>query len=132
MDASYVNNVPIGLQIALLPRSPHGFGWLRPAIGVVELSQSIIQVCFKYSMCFSFSHLVVNQFMFLVMCMYACMSFSLDDIHTCIKICVAYVCLDSSGVYSLLTSNPLALIIYHVDSQLYQYVFQNICRSCYF
>ncbi|KAM3366888.1 hypothetical protein ACQJBY_015902 [Aegilops geniculata] len=31
------------LKIALLPRSPNGFGWLRPAIGVVELSQSIIQ-----------------------------------------------------------------------------------------
>lgn len=31
------------VKIALLPRSPHGFGWLRPAIGVVELSQSIIQ-----------------------------------------------------------------------------------------
>jgi translocation protein SEC63 len=46
------------VKIALLPRSPHGFGWLRPAIGVVELSQSIIQVFFKFSMCFSFSHLV--------------------------------------------------------------------------
>lgn len=31
------------VKIALLPRSPNGFGWLRPAIGVVELSQSIIQ-----------------------------------------------------------------------------------------
>uniref|UniRef100_A0A0D9ZIQ6 J domain-containing protein n=1 Tax=Oryza glumipatula TaxID=40148 RepID=A0A0D9ZIQ6_9ORYZ len=31
------------VKIALLPRSPHGFGWLRPAIGVIELSQNIIQ-----------------------------------------------------------------------------------------
>ncbi|KAM0948395.1 putative DnaJ domain, Sec63 domain, immunoglobulin E-set, C2 domain superfamily [Dioscorea sansibarensis] len=31
------------LKIAVLPRNPHGYGWLRPAIGVVELSQCIIQ-----------------------------------------------------------------------------------------
>ncbi|KAG8059150.1 hypothetical protein GUJ93_ZPchr0002g24256 [Zizania palustris] len=31
-------------EIALLPRSPHGFGWLRPAIGVIEVSQNIVQV----------------------------------------------------------------------------------------
>ncbi|OAY82230.1 DnaJ protein ERDJ2A [Ananas comosus] len=31
------------MKIALLPRNPHGHGWLRPAIGVVELSQNIIQ-----------------------------------------------------------------------------------------
>ncbi|XP_019707516.1 dnaJ protein ERDJ2 isoform X2 [Elaeis guineensis] len=31
------------MKIAVLPRSPKGYGWLRPAIGVVELSQSIIQ-----------------------------------------------------------------------------------------
>ncbi|KAL5215906.1 hypothetical protein ABZP36_007307 [Zizania latifolia] len=31
------------IKIGLLPRSPHGFGWLRPAIGVIELSQNIIQ-----------------------------------------------------------------------------------------
>ncbi|WOL04011.1 dnaJ protein ERDJ2A [Canna indica] len=31
------------LKIAVLPHSPHGHGWLRPAIGVVELSQCIIQ-----------------------------------------------------------------------------------------
>jgi len=36
----------IGLQIAVLPRNPHGFGWLRPATGVIELSQNIIQVVF--------------------------------------------------------------------------------------
>ncbi|KAG8096376.1 hypothetical protein GUJ93_ZPchr0013g35941 [Zizania palustris] len=29
-------------EIALLPRSPHGFGWLRPAIGVIEVSQNIV------------------------------------------------------------------------------------------
>lgn len=40
------SNMFVGLQIALLPRSPHGFGWLRPAIGVIELSQNIIQVYF--------------------------------------------------------------------------------------
>ncbi|CAA3032212.1 dnaJ ERDJ2A-like [Olea europaea subsp. europaea] len=29
--------------MAIIPRTPQGHGWLRPAIGVVELSQSIIQ-----------------------------------------------------------------------------------------
>lgn len=38
----------ICMQIALLPRNPHGHGWLRPAIGVVELSQNIIQVLFLF------------------------------------------------------------------------------------
>ncbi|XP_058084267.1 dnaJ protein ERDJ2-like [Magnolia sinica] len=31
------------MKMAVIPRSPQGHGWLRPAIGVVELSQSIIQ-----------------------------------------------------------------------------------------
>ncbi|KAI3746264.1 hypothetical protein L6452_08690 [Arctium lappa] len=31
------------MKMAVLQRPPHGHGWLRPAIGVVELSQSIIQ-----------------------------------------------------------------------------------------
>ncbi|XP_042481332.1 dnaJ protein ERDJ2-like [Macadamia integrifolia] len=31
------------MQMAILPRNHQGHGWLRPAIGVVELSQSIIQ-----------------------------------------------------------------------------------------
>nr|CAB3484113.1 unnamed protein product [Digitaria exilis] len=31
------------VKIAVLPRNPHGFGWLRPATGVIELSQNIIQ-----------------------------------------------------------------------------------------
>ncbi|XP_020589293.1 dnaJ protein ERDJ2 [Phalaenopsis equestris] len=31
------------VKIAVLPRNPLGHGWLRPAIGVVELSQSIVQ-----------------------------------------------------------------------------------------
>lgn len=31
------------VKIAVLPRTPLGHGWLRPAIGVVELSQSIVQ-----------------------------------------------------------------------------------------
>ncbi|KAG6535052.1 hypothetical protein ZIOFF_000006 [Zingiber officinale] len=31
------------VKIAVMPRSPHGHGWLRPAIGIVELSQCIIQ-----------------------------------------------------------------------------------------
>ncbi|XP_078447972.1 dnaJ / Sec63 Brl domains-containing protein [Wolffia australiana] len=30
-------------KISVMPRNPYGRGWLRPAIGVVELSQSIIQ-----------------------------------------------------------------------------------------
>ena len=30
--------------MAVIPRSAQGHGWLRPAIGVVELSQCIIQV----------------------------------------------------------------------------------------
>lgn len=32
------------MQMALVPRNAQGHGWLRPAIGVVELSQCIIQV----------------------------------------------------------------------------------------
>lgn len=31
------------MKMAIIPRPPHGHGWLRPAIGVVELSQSIVQ-----------------------------------------------------------------------------------------
>ncbi|KAL5676323.1 hypothetical protein ACJX0J_012454, partial [Zea mays] len=31
------------VKIAVLPRNPHGFGWLRPALSVIELSQNIIQ-----------------------------------------------------------------------------------------
>ncbi|XP_068657408.1 dnaJ protein ERDJ2A-like [Aristolochia californica] len=31
------------MKMAVIPRNPQGHGWLRPAIGVVELSQSIIQ-----------------------------------------------------------------------------------------
>ncbi|GAA0160995.1 scaffold/adaptor protein [Lithospermum erythrorhizon] len=31
------------MKMALIPRTQHGHGWLRPALGVVELSQSIIQ-----------------------------------------------------------------------------------------
>ncbi|KAA3459888.1 Chaperone DnaJ [Gossypium australe] len=31
------------LQMALIPRTAQGHGWLRPAVGVVELSQCIIQ-----------------------------------------------------------------------------------------
>ncbi|OMO68271.1 hypothetical protein COLO4_29794 [Corchorus olitorius] len=31
------------MKMALLPRTAQGHGWLRPAIGVVELSQNIIQ-----------------------------------------------------------------------------------------
>ncbi|KAI0530811.1 hypothetical protein KFK09_000359 [Dendrobium nobile] len=31
------------VKIAVLPRTPLGHGWLRPAIGVVDLSQSIVQ-----------------------------------------------------------------------------------------
>ncbi|GMI79955.1 hypothetical protein like AT1G79940 [Hibiscus trionum] len=32
------------MKMALIPRTAQGHGWLRPAIGVVELSQNIIQV----------------------------------------------------------------------------------------
>lgn len=31
------------MKMAVIPRTPQGHGWLRPAIGVVELSQCIIQ-----------------------------------------------------------------------------------------
>ncbi|KAF9597256.1 hypothetical protein IFM89_016397 [Coptis chinensis] len=31
------------MKMAVIPRTPQGHGWLRPAVGVVELSQSIIQ-----------------------------------------------------------------------------------------
>ncbi|KAK9088672.1 hypothetical protein Scep_027754 [Stephania cephalantha] len=34
----------VGKEMAIIPRPPHGHGWLRPAIGTVELSQSIIQL----------------------------------------------------------------------------------------
>ncbi|KVH94604.1 DnaJ domain-containing protein [Cynara cardunculus var. scolymus] len=37
------------MKMAVLQRPPHGHGWLRPAIGVVELSQSIIQVAVPLS-----------------------------------------------------------------------------------
>lgn len=30
--------------MAVIPRTAQGHGWLRPAVGVVELSQCIIQV----------------------------------------------------------------------------------------
>jgi hypothetical protein len=43
------------MQIAVLPRS-HGFGWLRPAVGVIELSQNIIQVCYLHVFQLSFPH----------------------------------------------------------------------------
>ncbi|GFY97804.1 DnaJ / Sec63 Brl domains-containing protein [Actinidia rufa] len=31
------------MKMAIIPHNPQGHGWLRPAIGVVELSQSIVQ-----------------------------------------------------------------------------------------
>ncbi|KAK7244947.1 hypothetical protein RIF29_39776 [Crotalaria pallida] len=31
------------MKMALIPHPPHGYGWLRPAIGVIELSQNVIQ-----------------------------------------------------------------------------------------
>ncbi|KAF9591516.1 hypothetical protein IFM89_004570 [Coptis chinensis] len=31
------------MKMAVVPRTPQGHGWLRPAIGIVELSQSVIQ-----------------------------------------------------------------------------------------
>ncbi|ERM94031.1 dnaJ protein ERDJ2A [Amborella trichopoda] len=31
------------MKMAIIPRTPEGHGWLRPAIGVLELTQSIIQ-----------------------------------------------------------------------------------------
>lgn len=33
------------MQMAVIPRTAQGHGWLRPAVGVVELSQCVIQVC---------------------------------------------------------------------------------------
>ncbi|KAK9161085.1 hypothetical protein Syun_007426 [Stephania yunnanensis] len=47
------------MKMATIPRPPHGHGWLRPAIGTVELSQSIIQRAFMTSMGF------VNEFLVL-------------------------------------------------------------------
>lgn len=41
------------MQMAIIPRPPVGHGWLRPAIGVVELSQSVVQVSFPESQYFS-------------------------------------------------------------------------------
>lgn len=31
------------MKMAIIPRPPVGYGWLRPAIGVMELSQSVVQ-----------------------------------------------------------------------------------------
>ncbi|PKA56614.1 hypothetical protein AXF42_Ash012744 [Apostasia shenzhenica] len=31
------------VKIAVMPRSPHGHGWLRPAVGILELSQCVVQ-----------------------------------------------------------------------------------------
>ncbi|KAI3797614.1 hypothetical protein L1987_32874 [Smallanthus sonchifolius] len=42
------------MKMAVLQRPPHGHGWLRPAIGVVELSKSIIQVVFTSALSFSY------------------------------------------------------------------------------
>ena len=40
----YCYNSLLPMQMAVIPRNAQGHGWLRPAIGVVELSQCIIQV----------------------------------------------------------------------------------------
>lgn len=40
--------------MAVIPRTAQGHGWLRPAVGVVELSQCIVQVL-NYSHHFSSS-----------------------------------------------------------------------------
>lgn len=40
----YCYNSLLPMQMAVIPRNTQGHGWLRPAIGVVELSQCIIQV----------------------------------------------------------------------------------------
>lgn len=37
-------NIVSFLQMAVIPRTAQGHGWLRPAVGVVELSQCIVQV----------------------------------------------------------------------------------------
>jgi hypothetical protein len=60
------------MQIAVLPRS-HGFGWLRPAVGVIELSQNIIQVHFLHVFELNFLHVTsVN----------VCRCFSMLNIRT--------------------------------------------------
>jgi hypothetical protein len=41
---STITNLLLSVQMAVIPRNAQGHGWLRPAIGVVELSQCIIQV----------------------------------------------------------------------------------------
>lgn len=41
------------MQMAVMPRNAQGQGWLRPAIGVVELSQCIIQVTVHYPLLLS-------------------------------------------------------------------------------
>ncbi|KAK9151261.1 hypothetical protein Syun_009570 [Stephania yunnanensis] len=38
-----LNVFEVDLHMATIPRPPHGHGWLRLAIGTIELSQSIIQ-----------------------------------------------------------------------------------------
>ena len=39
-----IMNSLLPMQMAVIPRTAQGHGWLRPATGVVELSQCIIQV----------------------------------------------------------------------------------------
>ncbi|EOY08153.1 DnaJ / Sec63 Brl domains-containing protein [Theobroma cacao] len=42
-QAKFWKQHPAFVKTALIPRTARGHGWLRPAIGVVELSQNIIQ-----------------------------------------------------------------------------------------
>ena len=54
--------------MAVIPRNAQGHGWLRPAIGVVELSQCIIQVM-NLSQC---KVLLLGHFYFLQLHFYIC------------------------------------------------------------
>ena len=50
------------VQMALVPRNAQGQGWLRPAIGVVELSQCIIQVIVHHPLMCVYNICLPKQF----------------------------------------------------------------------
>lgn len=58
----YVMYKILHTQMALVPRNAQGHGWLRPAVGVAELSQCIIQVLIFISFCFSHQLEVLGSF----------------------------------------------------------------------
>ncbi|XP_056699870.1 dnaJ protein ERDJ2A-like isoform X1 [Spinacia oleracea] len=56
------------MKMALIPRTAQGHGWLRPAIGVVELSQCVIQVFGVVFSCTSAASCCCRVLVVLLMC----------------------------------------------------------------